>query len=156
MLLWTSSVLGEEEEPYKSSSIQTLGLQVRRFSWSAKRMQGESTPLILKHICTLQASWIWELREQEYSHWREQTLHYKSCKLLSNASNNLHDDAHHQGSNPKIYNIQSSTFHVFNNEQVLQESHFNSIFITKISLSLSLNPLECYFQHLVMELRWSF
>jgi hypothetical protein len=29
--------------PLKSSSIQTLGLQVRRFSWNAKRMQGENT-----------------------------------------------------------------------------------------------------------------
>ncbi len=43
ILLWISSVLGEEEEPYKSSSIQTLGLQVRRCSWNAERMQGEYT-----------------------------------------------------------------------------------------------------------------
>jgi hypothetical protein len=143
MLLWISSVLGEEQEPYKSCSIQTLGLQVRRFSWNAKRMQREYTFDLETHryIASLLDLRITRTRIQSLERTISslQIMHRRSIIIIKCEQQSPWWWSSSSRVQPKIYNIQSSTFHVFNNKQVLQESHFNSIFITNLSLSLSLS-----------------
>ncbi len=126
MLLWISSVLGEEEEPYKSCSIQTLGLQAHRFSWNAKRMQGEYTFDLETHryiasVVDRRVTWT-RIQSLERTNSSLQIMHRRSIIIIKCKHQSPWWWSSSSRVQPKIYYIQSSTFHVFNNEQVLQES----------------------------------
>jgi hypothetical protein len=124
ILLWISNGLGEEEEPYKSSSIQTLGFQIRRFSWNAKRMQGECTFDLETHryIASVLELRVTRTRIQslERTNSSLQIMHRRSIIIIKCNQQSPWWWSSSSRIQPKIYNIQSSTFHVFNNEQVLQ------------------------------------
>ncbi len=106
-----------------------LGLHVRRFSWNAKRMQGEYTLDLETHRYTASVLDLRVTRTRIQSSERTnsslQIMHRRSIIIIKCKQQSPWWWSSSSRIQPKIYNIQSSTFHVFNNEQVLQESITN-------------------------------